>query len=206
LSYSELLEARPDVLSDRGIDGIIDLANLLDGKKTALEKNAERFFALTYPTADIRRVLGELDRRFTTDGGTAGLFLFEGLKGTGKSHLLLLVYHLFVNRNAGAAWLREYNLLCRLPDDATVVVNKFTDLPLVSIWDFILEQLGLPRPEKPVVQPSYRDIEQALGGKRLVLILDELEQGIRVINDPTVRHQNLAFLQMLSEWGIAQTK
>jgi hypothetical protein len=190
LSYSDLLKGRAEVLSDRGIDGIIDLANLLGGKESALEKNADRFFGLTYPTADIRRVLSELDRRFTTDGSTAGLFLFEGLKGTGKLHLLLLVHHLFVNHDTATLWLSQHSLQCRLPTDATVVVNKFTDLPLISIWDFILEQLQLPKPSKPVVQPSLRDIEQALGGKRLVLILDELEQGIKVINDPIVRHQN----------------
>ena len=105
-------------------------------------------------------------------------------------NLLLLVHHLFVNHDTATLWLSQHSLQCRLPTDATVVVNKFTDLPLISIWDFILEQLQLPKPSKPVVQPSLRDIEQALGGKRLVLILDELEQGIKVINDPIVRHQN----------------
>jgi hypothetical protein len=71
----------------------------------------------------------------------------------------------------------------------------------VSIWDFILEKLNLPRKEKVVLQPGQREIEEVLSGRRLVLILDELEQGIRSINDPTVRNQNVAFLQMLSEWG-----
>src|SRR5208283_1491265 len=201
MSYSDLLKPRPEVLSDQGIDGIIDLANLFSKKKKALEKDAERFFALTYPTGDIRRVLEELDRRFNTEKTSSGLFLFEGLKGTGKSHLLLLIYHLLQNRKASAAWLRKHNLQCTLPEDATVVLNKFTDLPLVSIWDFILEKLDLPRKEKQVVQPSQPEVEKILAGKRLILILDELEQGIRVINDPTIRDQNVAFLQMLSEWG-----
>jgi len=200
MSYSQLLTPRPEVLSDQGIDGIIDLANLFS-KKKALEKNAERFLALTFPTSDIRRVLEELDRRFNSEKATSGLFLFEGLKGTGKSHFLLLIYHLLQNQAAGREWLRKYNIACRLPDDATVVLNKFTDLPLMSIWDFILEKLSLPRKERVVVQPGHQEIEQVLSGRRLILILDELEQGIRCINDPTIRDQNIAFLQMLSEWG-----
>jgi hypothetical protein len=133
MSYSQILTPRPEVLSDQGIDGIIDLANLFS-KKKALEKNAERFLALTYPTGDIRRVLEELDRRFNSEQATSGLFLFEGLKGTGKSHLLLLIYHLLQNREASRLWLRKHKIQCRLPDDATVVLNKFTDLPLMSIW------------------------------------------------------------------------
>lgn len=201
MSYSDLLKPRTEVLSDQGIDGIIDLANLFSKKKRVLEKDAERFLALTYPTEDVRRVLEELDRRFNTEKTSSGLFLFEGLKGTGKSHLLLLIYHLLQNRKASGDWLRKHKLQCTLPEDATVVLNKFTDLPLVSIWDFILEKLNLPRKEKLVVQPSHSEIEKLLAGKRLILILDELEQGIRVINDPTIRNQNVAFLQMISEWG-----
>jgi hypothetical protein len=200
MSYSQILIPRPEVLSDQGIDGIIDLANLFS-RRRALEKDAERFLALTYPTGDIRRVLEELDCRFSSEKATSGLFLFEGLKGTGKSHLLLLIYHLLQNQKAGREWLRKHNIQCGLPDDATVVLNKFTDFPLVSIWDFILEKLNLPRTEKVVVQPGQGEIDKLLSGRRLILILDELEQGIRCINDPTVRDQNIAFLQMLSEWG-----
>jgi uncharacterized protein len=94
MPYSGLFKARREVLSSEGVDGIIDLANLASTKRKALEKDPTRFFSLTFPTADIRRVLEELDRRFNTDRQTAGLFLFEGLKGTGKSHLLLLIYTL----------------------------------------------------------------------------------------------------------------
>ena len=201
MAYSQLLKARREVLSDEGIDGIIDLTNLSSGKRKALEKDPDRFFALTYPTADIRRVLEQLDERFNSEKPTAGLFLLEGLKGTGKSHLLLLIYHLFESRKTSAAWLRTHGLQCRLPDDATVVLNKFTDLPLESIWDFILKKLELPSPGRAIVQPSHADIERVIAGRRLILIFDELEQGIRVINDPTIQSQNLAFLQMMSEWG-----
>ncbi len=201
MSYSDFLKPRPEVLSEQGVDGIIDLTNLFSKRRKALEKDAVQFLVLTYPTTDVRRVLAELDRRFNSDKPTPGLFLFEGLKGTGKSHLLLLIYHLFQSREASARWLKEHKIQCRLPDDANVVLNKFTDLPLESIWDFILEKLNLPRREKEIVQPSQKEIEDILSNKRLILILDELEQGIRVINDPTIQHQNVAFLQMLSEWG-----
>jgi hypothetical protein len=51
------------------------------------------------------------------------------------------------------------------------------------------------------VQPGLKDVQDVLGNRRLVLILDELEQGVRQISDPAVRAQNIAFLQMLSEWS-----
>jgi|Deesub1362A_J573_1020465.scaffolds.fasta_scaffold00395_24 hypothetical protein len=201
MSFSQILRPRPDVLSDEGIDGIIDLANLDDPKGKKLEANPKRFFSLTYPTADVRRVIQKLSDRFSGRKDTPGLFLFEGLKGSGKSHLLLMIYHLFRNYKVAREWLDAHKMYCELPEDTVIVVNKFTDLPLYSIWDFIFEKLTNHRPEKSVVQPGLKDVEKVLGDKRLVLILDELEQGIRVISDPSLRQQNIAFLQMLSEWA-----
>lgn len=43
MSYSDLLKPRRDVLSEDGIDGIIDLANLGDPKKRKLEARPADF-------------------------------------------------------------------------------------------------------------------------------------------------------------------
>jgi hypothetical protein len=51
------------------------------------------------------------------------------------------------------------------------------------------------------LQPGLEEMQSVLGSRRLVLILDELEQGIKIISDSAARHQNIAFLQMLSEWA-----
>lgn len=201
MSYSDILKPRREVLSEEGIEGIIDLANVDDRRRRKLEARPADLFDLTYPTADTQRVVQTIHRRFSGDRDAPGLFLFEGLKGSGKSHLLVLVYHLFVSRAAGQAWLDRYQLACEVPTDAVVIVVKFTDLPLYSIWDFVFERLTEKRPKRTGVQPGLEDVRKALGNRKLILILDELEQGIRVIADPATKSQNVAFLQMLSEWG-----
>ena len=201
MPYSDFLTPRPEVLSDDGIEGIIDLANLADPKKRKLEARPSAFLGVTYPTADIRRVLDTLHRRFTGDADAPGLFLFEGLKGSGKSHLLLLMYHLFNSLDAAEPWLRAYGLTYAIRADSITVINKFTDLPLSSIWDFIFEKISGRRPETSIVQPSLEEVKKVLGDRRLILILDELEQGIRIIGDPAIKAQNIAFLQMLTEWA-----
>jgi hypothetical protein len=73
-------------------------------------------------------------------------------------------------------------------------------MPLDSIWGFILRELKLPRRENQPVQPGRREMERALSGKRVLIIFDELEQGIRCLQEP-YKSQNIAFLQMLSEWA-----
>jgi len=87
-----------------------------------------------------------------------------------------------------------------------LILNKFTDLPLDSIWDWVFEQLTGSPPKRKGLPPGLDEVKAALGERFLVLILDELEQGIRIITNPAVQAQNIAFLQMLSEWSNRENK
>ncbi len=200
MSFSDIFIPRPEVLKKEGIEGIIDIENLRDTKKKTIESNPKNFFEISYPTSDIRLVIENLNRRFNTAEKTAGLFLLEGYKGSGKSHLELLVYHLLMNPEEGKQWLSKYNVHCNLPENAVVLIRKFTDFPLnfyYPIWKFVFEKLGVEASNE--IPPNLDELWKALKGKRLVLILDELERGIESISNDTVRSQNLSFLQMLSE-------
>ena len=200
MSYSSYLKPRPEAISEEGIEGIIDLANLKDESKDKIESRSEAFFQLTYPTMDVIKVLDQINLRFSSSKQASGLFLFEGLKGSGKSHLLLLIYHLFKNYKIAHEWLIENGLTCNVPEDVVVIINKFTDDPHDSIWDMIFETLG-SEARKGKTHPSLNEFKKVLGDKKIILIFDELEQGIRVINDPALQAQNIAFLQALSEFS-----
>jgi hypothetical protein len=144
-------------------------------------------------------VLKHLDRRFNRSEKSAGLFLLEGYKGSGKSHLELLVYHLFANPAPANQWLAKHDLVCRIPREAVVCLHKFTDFPLDSIWSLVFSALGFKQHISPERVPNLDELREALSGRHLVLILDELEMGIQSMAKDHVRAQNLAFLQMLSE-------
>ncbi len=79
-------------------------------------------------------------------------------------------------------------------------INKFTDNPYEYIWDLPFNALG-EKVKKGKTHPGLKEFQDALGDKNLVLIFDELEQGIKVIADPALQAQNIAFLQMLSEFS-----
>jgi len=68
MSLSDFLIPRKEVISEEGVEGIIDLANLSDKKHKKIETRPTDFFDLTYPTSDIRRVVEMLDRRFQKSG------------------------------------------------------------------------------------------------------------------------------------------
>ncbi len=201
MPFSDIIQPRPEVLRKDGIEGVIDIENLRDQKKHSIESRPEDFFDLTFPTTDVRLVLDNLHRRFSSSERTPGLFLFEGLKGSGKSHLELLVYHLFANHQIAKGWLKKHGIECSVPQDATITIHKFTDFPLDSIWRLVFEKLGVERGDNRNKLPNLDELRSALGGKRLVLILDELEMGIQSIANDHIRTQNLSFLQMLSEEG-----
>ncbi len=200
MSYSAYLKPRKDAISEEGIEGIIDLANLKDESKTKIEARPDDFFQLTYPTTDVIKVLDEINVRFSSSKESSGLFLFEGLKGSGKSHLLLMIYHLFKNHQIAQGWLNENGLSCEIPQDVVVIINKFTDDPHDSIWNMAFEVLG-SEAKKGKTHPKLSEFEKALGDKKIILIFDELEQGIKVIDDPALQAQNIAFLQMISEFS-----
>ena len=201
MSYAQHLTPRPEVLSEDGIEGIIDLRNLEDRRHRKLESRPEAFLSLTYPTTDIKRVVQRLNDRLSRQGDTSALFLFEGLKGSGKSHLLVLMYHLLKHPDKGAQWLSQHGLSLDLPGNTVVVAHKYTDRPLLRLWDHIFNEAGLPIRGEYEVYPEDRQVLEAVGDRHLIIILDELEQGIRMISDGSLRRQNIAFLQMLSELG-----
>jgi hypothetical protein len=200
MSYTAYQKPRPETISEDGIEGIIDIANLSGGSSRKIESNPEAFFSLTYPTSDVLKVIEQINTRFVTDSKSSGLFLFEGLKGSGKSHLLLLIYNLFKYPDIAQKWLNQNNLECTIPTDFIVAINKFTDNPHDAVWDMIFASLG-KEVKKGKTHPKLTEFEQAIGDKKLILIFDELEQGIKVISDSALQAQNIAFLQMLSEFS-----
>lgn len=184
--------------SSRHLDGVVDLERLQSGKKTDLERDPSKFFELTYPSDEIRLVIHGLTQRFSNKEGP-GLVLAESVKGLGKSHLLLLGYHLFQSVSAASKWASEIGYAWSPPANSVVIVHKFTDqsMPDDALWLLVGKSIGASWDRKR--PPSRAQLKTALGDRHLVLILDELERGIDNIGDNARRSQNLSFLQMLTE-------
>ena len=185
------------------IDSVIDLEKLRSGPKNCIERDPSQFLELTYLTEDLHKVLRTLCQRFDSSAeakdSTPGLVLAEGVKGQGKSHALLLTYHLFANSGPAQAWMKSVGYQWNPPADAIVLVEKFTDqyLPLDSLWSYISEKLEVTWTQDH--PPSLKEFRETLAGRHLVLIFDELERGITNITDTARLSQNLSFLQMISE-------
>ena len=193
---SSLLKPRPEVLAGR-LQGVIDIERVADPKRRSLESRASEFFESTFLTGELRRLITTLHTRLNSEGAEPGLFLLEGPKGVGKSHDALVPLHLVTAGRDLKDWLDKSGLTFQAPAGTRLVWRKFTDFPLESLWGVVGQDLGIQ--DWTSQPPSIDAFRTALGDKKLVLIFDELESGVRSISDPALRQRNLNFLQMISE-------
>jgi hypothetical protein len=192
----QLLEPKDDVLNGK-LQGVIDIERVTDSKHRALESRPRDFLQSTFASGEIRRLVESINKRLNSAEAEPGLFLAEGPKGVGKSHGLLIPLHLCSSPAECHPWLAENTLSFSAPAGTRVITRKFTDFPLESLWGVIGEELGASfRADQP---PNLDQFRAALNGKKLVLIFDELESGVRSISNPALRQSNMNFLQMLSE-------
>ena len=180
------------------LDGVIDLERLHSGPADSLERDAARFFELTFPSDEVHALLRALSTRFSGKH-SAGTILAQAVKGLGKSHTLLLAYHLFKSAAEARPWMAALGYQWLPPADTVVLVQKFTDraAPKDALWLLVGDALGVKWNEK--TPPTPDDLIAAVGSRHLVIVFDELERGVQGIVNDARRKQNLSFLQMLSE-------
>ena len=94
--------------SARDLYGVIDLERLRSGSPASLERDAARFLELTWPSSDVHALVGGLSHRFN-GGSQAGTILAHSAKGLGKSHALLLGYHLFSSPGTARRWAGRWS-------------------------------------------------------------------------------------------------
>src|SRR5688572_8244950 len=184
------------------IDGVVDVEKLKSGPRNCLERDPAQLFDLTFVTEDLQAMMRSLSRRFSSNGAggdSPGLILAEGPKGQGKSHDMILTYHLFASPELARPWMDARGFSWSPPGDTVVLIEKFTDqyLPFDSLWDYVGQKLNISWSRDH--SPSLDEFRSALADRHIVLIFDELERGITNISDPARRSQNLSFLQMISE-------
>ena len=144
----QLLEPRQEVLSGR-LQGVIDIERVSDRKNKALESRVQDFFASTFVSGEIKRLVAGLHRRLNSEDAETGLFLAEGHKGEGKSHALLVALHLINHCADLQDWLSSHSLTFSLPENTAVIWRKFTDFPLESLWGVIAGELKAKFPTRP---------------------------------------------------------
>jgi hypothetical protein len=225
-SLTETCRPRPEVLkgglSDNHFAAQLDKV-VRDPDSYPVYGDATEFFALTYPTVGLRRLLSRTFGRLTganVEGAQHGVIRSETSFGGGKTHGLIAVYHLAKGyRPLGLADFVDPGLLPDTCQIAAVVADTLDPIAGLetngvrthTMWGEIAAQLGPPAYEKMRVSdetrtaPSKTAWEDIIGDTPTVVIIDEIAQHLRQLassGDPDVRRMAEAvpvFLKNLFE-------
>ena len=181
------------------IFGIVKLYNIANPAKT--EASAERILSITYPSHTLSQALKAINERLSGKRAQ-GTFIFVGGYGTGKSHCLLTLFHLFTSQTAAKVWQEKWSLRVQLPDATVVVLHLLEgeDGNPEFLWEPILNRLGKASTLSRIRDfPTITQFKDIIGKEPNVLIIDELESWYEAIADPVRKARNLNFLQVLSE-------
>lgn len=110
-TISEVITPSDEILDDNGnitTDDLlhdVELYNLYDDPDAA-ENDADKIFTITYPTAELVRVIDTTLQKL--NGGIAkGNHLIPGDYGSGKSHMGLVLHHIFEHPERAEAWFNQ---------------------------------------------------------------------------------------------------
>ncbi|HEC91650.1 MAG TPA: DUF499 domain-containing protein, partial [Candidatus Atribacteria bacterium] len=103
----DIVTARREVLEGT-FQGVIQ-THKVDTEEKRLENNPEEFLKITYPSSAIKRAIEGIEEKFSGKSNQGG-FLLVGPYGSGKSHTLVTLFHLFNNPSLAKEWGKRWNI------------------------------------------------------------------------------------------------
>lgn len=223
--WTDLVRLHTDVESGSLAEAVfaIDLGAVAVGDPATprVYRDADAFFAATYVTSDLHKLLEEVLSSLAGQGTYNRVLKLRSPFGGGKSHTLAALLHAARSRKS----LNQMAECRGLPDPGSVDVavfdgEKFTatgdkdvgDGQLVhTMWGWLAWQLGsaaykvVRRHDVDRVSPAGDEIKAMLevGGKPVLLLLDEvlkyMERAAAVgVKDSTLQRQAKDFIQNLT--------
>ena len=114
------------------------------GEGDEFEKDSKAVLNSTYPTATIRRIIEFISRKIDPKqkSDIRSSFAITGTYGTGKSHILTALYHIFNDPTMAKKWLVDKGMAPDLlPTLPQTVVMPMLNLKNKFLWEPIYEAL-----------------------------------------------------------------
>lgn len=191
-----------------------------DSKCPIVYRDARNFFAATYLTTALKKLLEDVLKGLRGDAGDRVLQLRTPFGG-GKTHSLISLYHITKNR----ASLQGNSQLDTLPDPGKVRIAYFIgldidvntgilvepDLRIFTPWGYLAWQIGgyeayllVQNADQQYIAPGNDILRKILGDQANLILIDELliyiENAMaKQVGDSTFGRQVLTFIQKLTE-------
>ncbi len=223
--WTELVKLHPDVESGSLAEAVfaIDLGAIAVGDATAptVYRDPDAFFAATYPTSDLRKLLEEVLASLAGQGSYNRVLKLRSPFGGGKSHTLASLLHAARSRKS----LNQIPSCKDLADPGPVSVavfdgEKFTvaggkevgeGKTVNTMWGWLAWQIGpkayqvVERHDRERMCPQGDEIQAMLAadGRPVLLLLDEVlkyidNSGSHIVGDTTLQRLSLGFIHNLT--------
>ncbi len=161
-----------------------------------LEGDPEWFFGHTYPTSVIKEVLKGIKDKINGKG--PGVFPLDGYLGSGKSHILLTLYHIFRHPEQAGGWFKKWNIDFPEIENTIVIPIPLQDITYKDLWTPIFKALGTNIEVDDGDWPKAKEIKRAMRDKRVLILIDEIDNWYDA-KDDREKARIRGFLQSLSE-------
>lgn len=222
--WTQIVTPHADIISGN-LDNATYAASLgavirQDPKCPIVYRDARDFYAATYLTTALKKLLSDVLKGLQGDAGDRVLQLRTPFGG-GKTHSLISLYHITKNR----ASLQDIPQLDTLPDPGNVRVAYFIgldidvntgievepDLRIFTPWGYLAWQIGgreayslVQTADQQYIAPGNDILRKILGDQANLILIDELliyiENAMaKQVGDSTFGRQVLTFIQKLTE-------
>lgn len=196
----DIVVARKEVLEGT-FQGVIQ-THKIDAEEPRLESKPQEFLKITYPSSAIKRVIEKVEEKILGKSNQGG-FLLVGPYGSGKSHALITLFHLFNNPQLANEWGNTWNLDINLPQKSRSIIVSTRKYDVDHLWEPIFKLLGREDLLGKVKRfPTTDQIEEAIGDDTVAIFIDEIENWYGAFDPKNQAHlieQNETFLEHLLE-------
>lgn len=196
---ADIIQPRDEVIQ-RTFQGVLR-AHKADANEDTLESEPHRFFDVTFPSNRIKQLIEHINDKIR-GRNPQGALVLTGPYGSGKSHGLITLYHLFKHSELGRQWAKRWGIHLSIPDTTdAVIVSTLNEDPRL-LWEPIFKRAGREDLLAQVERfASIETIQELVKGKTIAVILDEIESwyvSMEKTNQDYLE-RNRSFLQCLLE-------
>lgn len=196
----DLLTPRDEVVEGR-FQGVLQ-AHKVGTSDDRLENDADRLFSMTYPSNALQTTFDHVDNKLRGRDSQGGIAL-SGPYGAGKSHGLLVLYHMFNSPEVGQKWVNKWGVALDFPDSAEASILSTSETDADLIWEPIFRDLGREDILNDIKRyPTTDHLERLTEEEPVAIFFDEIEtwwESFDESQNQEFLERNEFFLQNLFE-------
>jgi len=200
MTVADILTPRNEVTEGQ-FQGVLQ-AHKVGDAEDRLENDADRLFSMTYPSNALQTAFDHVDNKLRGRDSQGGIAL-SGPYGAGKSHGLLVLYHMFDSPEIAQKWIDEWGIGLDLPDSAQASILSTSETDADLIWEPIFKKLGREDILEDIKRyPTTEHLERLTDDEPVAIFFDEIEtwwESFDQSENEELLERNEFFLQNLFE-------